>query len=90
MVSRGGTTIYLSFSDWPLLHETHKTFGYVILLAVDKSGLLNTRRMTGYAEKKLRTKLTPSPPLEAPAPAPGQELVWGTRWSNLTRIFMKK
>lgn len=67
-----------------------KLLDMLFLLAVDKGGMLNTRRMTGYAEKKLRTKLIPSPPLEAPAPAPGQELVWGTRWSNLTRIFMKK
>ncbi|KAJ9166070.1 hypothetical protein P3X46_020869 [Hevea brasiliensis] len=73
------TLILLSESSKPDLYSN-----------VDKSGLLNTRRTMVHAEKQPGKKLTPSAPMEAPTPAPSPELVWGTRWYNLRRIFKKK
>ncbi|KAJ9186561.1 hypothetical protein P3X46_002118 [Hevea brasiliensis] len=75
------TLILLSESSKPELYSN-----------VDKSrALLNARRiMMGYAEKQPRIKLIPSAPMEAPAPAAVPELVLGTRWSTLKRIFKKK
>ncbi|KDP38525.1 hypothetical protein JCGZ_04450 [Jatropha curcas] len=71
------TLILLSESSKPDLHSN-----------VDKlGGVLNPRRMMGYAEKQAMTTIVPSAAIEAPTPSPAPEPVLGIRWSNFRRIF---